>query len=153
MLRGRKASTTWIVLVAVSLTLSACGGAAKKEQAATQTTQTTQTTSTAPDTSPAGVQKCLTAVGLKVVTSGDLPVIRGSKAAVGLRLPGGGNFMPGHLSAAIFWYGTTAKALSMWKSSVHSFFAMQVDNLVVVYNPSPSSTAVMNKIEACMQGR
>jgi hypothetical protein len=61
--------------------------------------------------------------------------------------------MPGHLSAAIFWYRTTAKALSMWKSSVHSFFAMQVDNLVIVYNPSPSSTAVMNKIEACMQGR
>ena len=151
MLGGRKASTTWIVLVAASLTLSACGGTAKKEQAATKTTQTTQTTSTATDLSPSGVERCVAAAGLEVVASGDLPMIQRSKA-VGVRVPGGANIMPGNLSAAIFWYGSAAKALKMHESVKFRFKAvLRVDRIVAVFDPAPSGDT-QTKILQCITG-
>ena len=148
MLGGRKVSTTWIVPVATSLTLSACGGAAKKEQAATKTTQTT---STATDLSPSGVERCVAAAGLEVVASGDLPMIQRSKA-VGVRVPGGGNIMPGNLSAAIFWYGSAAKALKMHESVKFRFKAvLRVDRIVAVFDPAPSGDT-QTKILHCITG-
>src|ERR1035437_1720194 len=82
MLGKRKALVIGIALVATGLILSACGGAAKTKQAATQTTKTTQTTQTTAgaDLSVSGVEKCLAAAGYEVVTSGDLPMIQRSKA-------------------------------------------------------------------------
>ncbi len=144
----------WRILVAVvvALAVSACGSAAKKEKAQTPaTTQATGSTSAAVDTTPAGVERCLTQAGLKVDISGDTPIIARSKA-VGVRLPGGANIMPGNLSAAIFWFGTGAQATSMWKSSQRTFPAVdQIDKIVVVYNPIPSAEA-QKKVEACIGG-
>ena len=148
---GRRViSTIWIVLAA-SLTLSACGGATKTKQVATETASTTQTTAGAPDLSPAGVQKCLTAAGYQVVASGDLPMIERSKA-VGVKLPGGGNIMPGKLSAAVFWYGSAAKAESMQKSVQFRFKAvLRVDKIAAVFDPAPSGDT-QTKFLHCMTG-
>jgi hypothetical protein len=148
MLGRRKALIIGIVLVATSLALSACGGAAKAKQAGTGTTQTT---STGPDLSPAGVQKCLAAAGYEVVASGNLPVIQGSKA-IGVRLPGGGKVMPGNLSAAVFWYATATKAQSMQKSVQFRFKAeLRVDKIAAVFDPAPSGDT-QTKFLHCMSG-
>lgn len=139
-------------VIVVALAVAACGSSAKKQGAATQaTTQTTASTSTATDITPAGVERCLTQAGLEVVSSGDTPIIAGSKA-VGVRLPNGAKIMPGNLSAAIFWFGTGAQATAMWKGSSRKFSAaIQIDKIVVVYNPMPPAEA-QSKIEACIQG-
>lgn len=153
MLGKRKALVIGIVLVATGLILSACGGAAKTKQAATQTTKTTQTTQTTAgaDLSVSGVEKCLAAAGYEVVTSGDLPMIQRSKA-VGVRLPGGGKVMPGNLSAAVFWYATAAKAESMQKSVQFRFKAiLRVDRIAAVFDPAPSGDT-QTKFLHCITG-
>jgi hypothetical protein len=150
MLGKRKALIIGIVLVAASLTLSACGGSAKKATTPkTETTQTSQTTSAAADDSPASVESCLVAAGFDVVSSGDLPIVEHSKA-LGVRLPGGGKIMPGSLSAAIFWYGSSADATSVMRNDATMFGALaQFDKIVVAYDPIPPADA-QSKIEACI---
>ncbi|MGA9761570.1 MAG: hypothetical protein WBQ14_04025 [Gaiellaceae bacterium] len=147
MLGRRKALVSWIVLVAVSLTLSACGGSSAKEQT-TPAAATNKTSSGAKDISPAGVQSCLTAAGLEVVASGDLPIIQRSKA-VGVRLPGGGKIKPGNLSAAIFWYGSAAEAERMHESVKFKFTVLRVDEIVAIFDPVPSADA-QTKILGCI---
>ncbi len=150
MLGKRKAFITWTVLVAASLTLSACGGGAKKSATSkTETTQTVQTTSAAADASPATVRSCLVAAGFDVISSGDLPIVERSKA-LGVRLPGGGNIMPGSLSAAIFWYESSADATSVMTNDATMFKALaQFDKIVVAYDPAPSADT-QSKIETCI---
>jgi hypothetical protein len=153
MLGRRKALVTSIALVAASLVLSSCGGAAKTKQAATQTTKTTQTTQTTigPDLSVSGVEKCLAAAGYEVVTSGDLPMIQRSKS-VGVRLPGGGKVMPGNLSAAVFWYATAAKAESMQKSVQFRFKAiLRANRIAAAFDPAPSGDT-QTKFLHCISG-
>lgn len=153
MLAGKRTFTVLIV-VAVALTLAACGGEAKEEQSEAATTtsaQTTPTTQMQINPAPVTVESCLTDAGLDVVANGDAPIIERSKA-VGVRLPGGVKIMPGNLSAAIFWYGTDAKASHAKASDMHVFpVVTQVSRLVVVYDPIPPAEA-QKKIEACIGG-
>ncbi len=95
------------------------------------------------------MQKCLTAAGYDVVASGNLPIIQRSKA-VGVRLPGGGNIKPGDLSAAVFWYGSGAKAERMQTSVQFNYKAiLRVDEIVAVFDPAPSSET-QTKFLACI---
>jgi hypothetical protein len=148
MLGRRKVLVTWIVLVAASLVLSACGGSSAKKQTTSAAEKNSQTISGAKDISPTGVQSCLTAAGLEVVASGNLPIIQRSKA-VGVRLPGGGNVMPGNLSAAIFWYGSAAKAERMHESVKFDYTVLRVDKIVAIFDPAPSADA-QTKILSCI---
>ncbi|HEY5478933.1 MAG TPA: hypothetical protein VIJ84_04905 [Gaiellaceae bacterium] len=153
MLAGKRMFAALIV-VAVALTLAACGSETKKKQSEAATTtsaQTTPATQMQINPAPVTVENCLTEAGLDVVANGDAPMIERSKA-VGVRLPGGANIMPGNLSAAIFWYGTDAKASHAKASDVPRFPAVtQVSRLVVVYDPIPPADA-QKKIEACIGG-
>jgi hypothetical protein len=132
----------------VCLALSACGGSSK-DKASSQTTSASTSSSAEGATDPASVQRCLTDAGFEVVAGGDLPIVERSKA-LGVRLPAGGNIMPGSLSAAIFWYGSSADATSVMKNDATMFKAlMQFDKIVVAYDPIPPADA-QNKIEACI---
>ncbi len=67
-----------------------------------------------------------------------------------MRIEGGGNIMPGNLSAAIFWYDSATKATSMQDSVKFDFRAIsRVDKIVAVYDPMPSQD-VMAKIDDCI---
>lgn len=144
----------WKVLIVagIVLALSACGGANDEStEGATIPTGTTSTqeSSSAGATDPASVQSCIEEGGYEVVASGDLPIIEGSKA-VGVRIPSGANIMPGKLSAAIFWYASSAEAEAMHDNVAATFRAIsRVDKIVAVYDPMPSG-AVMTDIDDCI---
>jgi hypothetical protein len=139
------------IVIALSLALSACGSGAKKAQTTAGTTTKAQTTKTYRATDPASVERCLATAGLSVVVNGNLPIIQRSKA-VGVRLSGGGNIMPGSLSAAVFWYASPAKAKSMMESVKAQFKVTALwDEIVVVYDPMPSA-GTQAKINACVRG-
>ena len=135
-------------IAVVALTLSACGGSSAKRQTTSAAETNGQTTSGAKDISPAGVQSCLTAAGLNVIASGNLPIIQRSKA-VGVRLPGGGKIKPGNLSAAIFWYGSPAKAERMHESVKFQYTVLRVDKIVAIFDPAPSADT-QTKILSCI---
>jgi hypothetical protein len=135
-------------LVALCLLLAACGGGSGSKQGATGADTSAASSG---GTDPASVQSCLEAAGFELVTSGNLPIIEGSKA-LGVRLPGGGNLEPGHLSAALFWYATVAEATKAAKEFVTSFPAIsRLDKIVVFYNPAPDPAA-QTKIDNCAAG-
>jgi hypothetical protein len=147
----RKGIATLIALVVgLSLALAACGGSSSKNA---------EPTTYKIDLPPLGatdrvsVQKCLVKFGFEVVTSGDLPVVEGSKA-LGVRIKGQrGKITPGDLSVAIFWYDSAAKAARIAISNPGRFpTVVSADNrseIVVAYDPNGPSEHLQNLITAC----
>jgi len=146
----RKGIATLIVLVVgLSLALAACGGSSSKNA---------EPTTYKIDLPPLGatdrvsVQKCLVKFGFEVVTSGDLPVVEGSKA-LGVRIKGQrGKITPGDLSVAIFWYDSVAKAERIAISNPGRFPTVSADSrskIVVAYDPNGPSEYLQNLITTC----
>jgi hypothetical protein len=144
----RKGIATLIALVVgLSLTLAAYGGSASKKADSLVPKPTAAT-------DRATVRKCLRSVGLKVVAGGKLPILAGSKA-LGVKIGGQrGNIMPGHLSAALFWYRSHARAESVMRNNTRRFpnYAMMSGSkILAAYDPAPS-IALQGPINLCTEG-